>query len=235
MFVRLLTILATLVCCAAAAADIDLEFRPLGLIVDVGDQVDFGLYAVSGDDTTQLSAAMQVVLIWDSEFLLLLGHDDEGGVPLIYSAFPDPEPFGLNESVPPIDGDGIYVAMGQLPPGSIEATPEGALITTFQFEAVAVGVATIRMDLPAGDPEAHTIVFDATIPGYDVTGSLGIAYVLVLRHPCDGDYDENGFVDSGDLAQLLGWWFSPNGDLNDDGTTDSADLTILLGNWGPCG
>lgn len=52
-----------------------------------------------------------------------------------------------------------------------------------------------------------------------------------------GDFDENGKVDAGDLAGLLGAWSSTASqdlnryDLNDNGIVDIFDLSILLHNW----
>ncbi|MBL9121808.1 MAG: hypothetical protein JNL80_18025 [Phycisphaerae bacterium] len=52
---------------------------------------------------------------------------------------------------------------------------------------------------------------------------------------CDGDYNNSGGIEAGDLAFLLGAWGGAGGDLDGNGTTDAADLAILLGSWGPCG
>ncbi len=53
---------------------------------------------------------------------------------------------------------------------------------------------------------------------------------------CLGDIDQNGNVDSSDMAVLLGRWGSLGGapDLDLSGSVDAADLVILLANWGPC-
>jgi hypothetical protein len=48
------------------------------------------------------------------------------------------------------------------------------------------------------------------------------------------DLNNDGHVDAGDLAILLGAWGGTSGpsDINDDGMIDAADLSILLGAWG---
>ena len=56
---------------------------------------------------------------------------------------------------------------------------------------------------------------------------------------CLADIANNdGIVDVGDLAILLGAW-GPNpghpADITGDGDVDADDLALLLGAWGPCG
>jgi hypothetical protein len=64
---------------------------------------------------------------------------------------------------------------------------------------------------------------------------LCVSGALALCNFCTGDFDANGQVDAGDLANLLAsWGFQGYTDLNDDGITGSADLSILLGAWGVC-
>ncbi|MDZ4830719.1 MAG: MBL fold metallo-hydrolase [Phycisphaerae bacterium] len=50
-----------------------------------------------------------------------------------------------------------------------------------------------------------------------------------------GDVNDDGTVDSADLALVLGAWGSSVAvaDLNSDDVVDAADLSLLLGNWGP--
>ena len=58
---------------------------------------------------------------------------------------------------------------------------------------------------------------------------------------CAGDVTGNGFVNGGDLGQLLSYWgprttdpFSIAADLDGNGVINGADLGLLLSNWGPC-
>ena len=46
------------------------------------------------------------------------------------------------------------------------------------------------------------------------------------------DLDNDGDVDGGDLAILIGGWGGPSGDVDGDGTTTGADMALLLGSWG---
>lgn len=53
--------------------------------------------------------------------------------------------------------------------------------------------------------------------------------------PCAMDVDQNGAVDGGDIAWVLGFWgLSWGADLDGSGTVDGADLAMVLGAWGSC-
>jgi serine protease len=53
---------------------------------------------------------------------------------------------------------------------------------------------------------------------------------------CEGDADESGTVDVGDLLSIIDQWGLTNSpaDVNSDGIVDVSDLLIVVGNWGPC-
>ena len=55
---------------------------------------------------------------------------------------------------------------------------------------------------------------------------------------CPADFDQNGFVDASDLAQILNAWGPAPGlpglDLVPDGNINGADLAALLNAWGAC-
>ncbi|MCH8880775.1 MAG: hypothetical protein IID34_12955, partial [Planctomycetes bacterium] len=54
---------------------------------------------------------------------------------------------------------------------------------------------------------------------------------------CEGDLDQNGQIDSTDLAMLLSKYGRCNRceeDLNGDGVVDEEDVDILLDSWGKC-
>ena len=52
---------------------------------------------------------------------------------------------------------------------------------------------------------------------------------------CPGDLNNDGAVDSSDLAILLaGWGGAGSADLNGNGSVESGDLAILLAAWGVC-
>ncbi len=222
----------------AVQANINLELRPATQTVAVGALVEIGLYAVSDDpEMDQLLAAMDVIIAWNPALLELSGIDDTGGPVLLFSGFA-PDPYGLNEVIPPQDGDGIYSALAALGQ-PVPATPAGTLITTFQFSALATTSSTLVEILElAGDPEGHTVVLDGTVPNLDVTGTLGSAEVTIVCEVCPGDLDGSNQVDLIDLAILLSNYgmtigaLPQDGDHDCDGDIDLADLSALLSVYG---
>jgi len=54
---------------------------------------------------------------------------------------------------------------------------------------------------------------------------------------CVGDFDKNGYIDSGDVSFILldyGVCFMCPTDLDGSGQLDVADISMLLLNWGAC-
>lgn len=219
---------------APALANVDLELRPVADTVEVGETVRVGLYAVSDDETEQLFAAMEVIFAWDPAFVRFLDIDGTGGVALLRSQIPFPDSSGLNESDPPADGDGLYIAWAPLAE-PIAAPPEGVLVTTFLFEALAPTASTAIDFVPERNGK-RTVVFDGEVPGLDVTGRLVGAWIEIVA-PCPEDLDGSGDVDFEDILRVLDAWGNNGGaeDLDGSGTVDFADLLIVLDGWGPCG
>ncbi|MCC7292883.1 MAG: hypothetical protein IT449_12550 [Phycisphaerales bacterium] len=173
----------TLLLAAAARADINLEWRPVMQTHPVGATLRVGLYAVSDSAEDQYLAAVDVIFAWSPTHVRLLGNDDAGSPGWLYSGFPD-DPYQLNESNPPQDGDGLYNALANFGE-PVAATPEGTLLTTFEFLALADTPATILDILEeAGNPPGETVVYDAFIPNLDVTGTLGSAQFSIGPYDC---------------------------------------------------
>jgi hypothetical protein len=120
----------------AASANINLEWRPLAQTVDIGDPVGVGLYAVSDNSQQQGFSSVQVIMDWNPTYLLCTGNSTEGAVDLYGSSFIPGDSFGINESNPPTDGDGIWFGMVSFGEERF-ATPAGALLTTITFTALA--------------------------------------------------------------------------------------------------
>jgi len=230
---------------AAAHADIDLQWRPTPQTVAVGDGVDLALYAVSDTAEDQLLSLVEVIFTWDPAYLELLGLDQGGAVSLMYSGFPSSGDCDLNELVPPEDGDGFYRAWAYFG-DPVAATPEGTLLTTFEFEALLGTVGPTDVLMLSSNGACRTVVVDGLIPGLDVTGELGSATVTITcvtnadcndglfcngEETCDGDSCVAG------TDPCPGQWCDevadicvdcPSfGDFNDDCDVDLEDYVIF--------
>lgn len=223
--------------CALGA--VDLMLVPLSREVSVGEEFEVAVYMASDSGEPQLVAAAQVMVGWLPEHLQLLGTHQDGAVELLSSGFPANDPYGVNESVPPQDGDGMYQALAPLGMPA-EALPGGTLLTTVRFLAFEPAIDSPLLILPeAGAPPGETVVYDGTTPNTNITGMLFSASVtIVLSCPADLNGDE--LVNVFDLLVLLGQWGNcdaPDGcaaDLNGDETINVFDLLELLGAWGAC-
>ena len=165
----------------SAYGEINLVWEPEAQTVNVGDTVQIGLFAVSDDETDQAIGAMQVILGWEPEHLTLTGelangpYDWWGDFGLI-----SPDPGGLNDTW--ADGDAFYIALSDLNPPLAFATPEGLLVTTFEFIAEEATAGT-ELSIPWEFNGIHSKVLDGVIPGLDVTGLLGSANVTIVPEP----------------------------------------------------
>jgi len=175
----------------SAHGNIDLEWRPTAQTVAVGDSVDLALYAVSDSDEDQLLSVVEVIFTWDATYLELLGLDQDGAVDLASSGFPTSGDCDLNELVPPEDGDGLYQAWANFGE-PVPATPEGTLLTTFQFEALVGTIEPSGVLMLSSNGACRTVVVDGVIPGWDVTGALGSA-TATITCTTNGDCDDGLF------------------------------------------
>lgn len=225
---------------APLSGAINLEWRPLAQTGEVDGLVEIGLYAVSDNpEENQLLSALDVIIQWDPAYLELLGTAACPGCPSwLFSGFSD-DPYGINETSPPQDGDGIYTLFAPLG-APVAATPAGTRLVVFQFTALAVTSDTpIAILESAGDPLGYTAVYDGTVPGLDVTGTLGEpVQVEIVCQLCPGDLVDNGHIDLVDLAELLAHYGMTSGarpsegDMDCDGDVDLIDLAALLSVYG---
>ena len=163
---------------------INLEWRPAPQTVFVDDPVGLGLYAVSADsELTQLFRALDLVFSWDPNYLQLDGLDQSGAVPLLSSGFPANDLHGLNEVVPPADGDGYYKAWAHLGQ-PVVVDPAGVLLTTFLFTALAPTDATqVVMEVSGGSPVLETTVWGGPGANTNVTGTLDTGVIEIIPEP----------------------------------------------------
>ncbi len=214
-----------------AHADVSLELRAVDDVVLLGDNAVIGLYAVS--DTPGMNhpiSAVEAVITWDPATFALVGLDGTGGAPLIFSGFPAAGSGGLNEAIVPQDGDLFYLALGQLG-ATIDATPNGTLITSLVFEAVSSGTdSLIEIQADGGAPLVATTVYDGVIPNTDVTCTLGSETVSVSCGIADLA-PPYGTLDFSDVLAFLTFFdnMDPEADFaSPSGTFDFSDVIAFL-------
>jgi len=167
----------------SASGAIDLEFRAVQPVYNVGDTVEIGLYAVSDSGAAQSLSATEVIFGWDTAYLGLLGLDGTGGAGLSVADFMTAGSGGINESNPPSDGDGLFFGFATLGV-PVNATPGGTLLTTFQFQALAETSSTpIDVLATGGAPVRSTVVYDGVVPNTVVTGQLFGDTVTIVPAP----------------------------------------------------
>jgi hypothetical protein len=223
----------------ASAGLVNLELRAPVAWGNAGQIVEVELWAVHDHPTDdQPVSAIDVVFEWDPASLQLIGLDTTEAVPLLVSAFPANDLHQVNESVPPQDGDGYYLAMAL--PGSgnaIQVSPEGVKITTFRFLVHPPnGVTRVEVAERAGqEPGQFTLVWDGSQVNTTITGTFG---AVDLRTGCPADTDGNGAVDVDDLLDAILDWGTDgslnNSDVTHDGIVNVDDLIAIILSWGPC-
>lgn len=225
-------------------AKIDLTLIAPANSVDVGDEIEVRLFA-SAQTTPQRYLVADIIFGWDNTKLQLLGLSHEESHPSIMlppSGFPCPESVvqcqgiggdytGINEVIPPQDGNALYYGYGKL--GVVFIIDEPVQIVKFRFKVLSRFANTSVYFIPELGL-GETIVYGSYIPGLNTTGTLTNA--IITGTPVIGDFDGNGTVNSSDLAMLMAAWgtqsFKGNQfDLDGNGEVDSADLGILLANW----
>ena len=92
-------------------------------------------------------------------------------------------------------------------------------------------------EFDAIEQEEGYILIITEVEGSVEAFALGTGSIIGANCGCPADLNNDGTVDSADLAQLLGAWGENPGhpaDFTGDGVVDSADLAQLLGAWGAC-
>lgn len=183
-----MTLVLCAAACATAHADVNLEFRPVASVINVGDTAQVGLYLTwDGTGAGQTVSALQLAFSWDPSFLDLTGLDGTGGATLITSEFPVAGSGGLNDASIPADGDGFYLGLADLGTPIDTTVAGGALVTTFLFQGLAETPATpVTMWPSGGSPLVRTTVFDGVTPNTDVTGSISGTSITVVPVPGTG-------------------------------------------------
>ena len=227
---------------SAALADSQVNLSLVGptTAVTVNQVIDVKLRATQEQISNLVGTsfvAIDCILNWNPKQLQLVGLTTAGSVPLLSSYFPTPasDYTGINEANPPADGTALYYALAPLG-NPVQVPLTGVQVVTFRFRvrtAFTTSTVSILPNLTVLTP-TDTVVYDGTVPGLDVTGTLASA--TVSQAPaCPADLDRNGAVNSADLAILLNQWgFAGPADINGSGAVDASDLAIMLGAWGSC-
>ncbi|MCK4658611.1 MAG: hypothetical protein KAV82_03730 [Phycisphaerae bacterium] len=167
---------------SAVHGDVDLELRVSDEAATIGDMVSLALCVVSDSVEDQPFRAVDLIFSWDTDFLRLLGVDNTGAVSMLFSGLPAIDSYNLNEEVPPQDGDGFYNAMVLGSPAI--ATPEGTLLTTFQFQALACTLGSeVALEECGGSPVGRSRVFHPVTPNLSILGDLRSATVTIVPEP----------------------------------------------------
>lgn len=228
-------------------AKIDLSLVPSTNQVELDQTFEVSLM-MNAQTTPQRYFVSDIIFGWNPNELEFVGISHENSHPFIMlpiSGLPYCPPgqstgcgdfYGINEVLPPVDGNGLYQGYGQL--GEVWIVDSQPVqIVKFIFKVIAPFETTEISFIPqltVNYPHS-TRVYGSYIPGLEVTGTLTNAVVEFSR-PLLGDFNLDGAVDSGDLAMLLANWgtisFGENPyDLSGNGIVDGADLSILFSNW----
>jgi hypothetical protein len=170
------------------AADdvIDLDWRPGEVDVEVGETFELGLYAVAVGGEAIAYSATQVIVLWDPETVAFLGIIDNSGYDWLSIGFP-PDAGGDGINLDLEDGDAWLQAWGSFG-GFPEATPEGALIATFEFQLInEVRETEVGIPVRIGE-RTRTAVLSSQIPGLDILGEVSDAYAGL---PCSDSHDND--------------------------------------------
>lgn len=197
-----LALVAIVSLATAVTAAVNLEWRPADQRVHVGDTVSIGLYAVSDSGSDWPISAMDVIIQNDAAYLKFTGITGDGApYPWLYSGFRSDAPDNLNKKL--YDGDVMYSAWAQLGQ-TAAATPQGLLVTTFQFVSQSPVSSTSVSVHRTYAISAETCVFDGTVPNLDVTGQLGSARVTIAPAGALTSVAEAKALPDGSTAEIWG-------------------------------
>jgi hypothetical protein len=185
LFITIVSVLS--LCVMPINADVDLRWQPHLQISKINQKIELDLYAFSDNESVQYVSSIDAIISWNPVVLKLIetNHYQIPGWE-IYGFLPDS--FGLNESFPPQDGNGLYSLRSPLD-NPFLISPEGVLIATFYFQTINSGLG--KIDIPhrfrvPDYPKAKTKIYDGNDPNLIVTGKLRSALVSVGKGWCTG-------------------------------------------------
>jgi hypothetical protein len=167
---------------ATSPALVSLEFRPLVQTVNLGDTISVELWATTNQGTEEF-VAVDVILLWTESIMNPISAHQGGGAFNNWTAsgFFSNE---MNQSLS--DGNAFWTGLGSLFGGLPEATTAGLHLTTFTFQATALGTATLAMPATYQWPNRPQ-PFESKVYGpqnMDITGNLAdTATIHVVPEP----------------------------------------------------
>ena len=191
----------------------------------------------TASDTQQRIFSTDLVFGWDPTVLEFVGIDNTGTLAntnLSFLATGTWDFYGINETMPPADGNGLYFWLSPLTGMPVYVQNTGNLLTTLKFRVLQPVATTVEIipKLTVNAP-ATTVIYGSDIAGMPVTGTFTNAELSCKM----GDFNCDGITGSADMGLLLSEWnntaFTDSPlDLNGNGVVDAGDLSILLDNWG---
>jgi len=252
---KILSLLASLfltsICVAQADpnAKINLVAVAPETSVAVGDTFEVPIMMAAATEPQRYFVS-DIIFSWDQTKIQFTGLNHIGSHPLIWvppSGMPCPAGYqncagiggdytGINEAIPPADGNGLYYGYGALGYVFI-VNQEPVQIVRLQFKVLQPFVETQVRILPQFNTtfENKTVVYGSNIPGLSVLGTITDATITGAQSIV-GDFNGDGQVGSQDMAMILANWgaVSFNGnpyDLDGNGVVGAGDLAILMANW----
>ena len=189
----------------AALAEINLDWRADEGSVAAGDVIEVDLYAVHAPSPPFFGPGIQmmrVLIEWDPDALELIGNVDTGPYDWMTSDFPD-DPYGLNDSFQ--DGDAMYMAISQVmpDPGPAQATTDGLLVTTMQFEVVTPMGGETVLHVAADISGLPSRVYTSAQASTDVLGSVDSITFEIAGAALLGDMNCDGGLNGFDIDPFL--------------------------------
>ena len=158
---------------------VNVELQPISHIVEIGDVFDVGLFAVSTVGPPVRIRTADVILTWDPQVLRLVDEIPLRPSPWQGAGFLLGDTSGINESIPPQDGTGRWVAEAsdRFP---VVATVRGARMATFRFRVVGPGRRSlITVASSGGRPLTFTSLTGVARERRELVACLGQATVNV--------------------------------------------------------
>jgi hypothetical protein len=130
-----------------------------------------------------------------------------------------------------VSNGGSWIQVWSNPLGSMSDKFWSQMV--FDISTIAAGEPTVYIRWQMGSTDGSV-----TYPGWNLD-DIEI-WGISEPAPLEGDLDDDGDVDIGDLSALLGAYglcsgdegFNPAADLDDSGCVDLSDLAVLLANYG---